>query len=63
MRDGALVLREHLEYTMLDTGARVRFALSFNCAEGDELAASDAQQGLRAARLLGLYLDDEAPRG
>lgn len=57
------VLRAYLDYTMRDTGARVRFALSFDCAEGDELAATEAQQGLRAARLLGLYRDDEMPRG
>ena len=47
--------RELLIVALMTTGNMVSLCLRFKSAEGDALAVVYAQQGVRAARLLGLY--------
>ena len=50
--------RAYLSCAVSTTGSLVETSLVLRCDEGDRLAAVWAQQGLRAARMLGVYVDD-----
>ena len=49
---------DHLRVALHTTAPIVEMLLKFGSDEAPEVAVSFAQQGLRAARLLGLYFDD-----